>query len=82
MKAALFFWKTLAISLSDKYKQELSANHYQNEARSYSPLTTERFQMILLCDIVLVFKLVYTYYNKQGWERQAWANSVDPDQTP
>ena len=48
--------KTPAISLSNKRKQELSANHYQNEAWTYSALTTERFQIILLCDVV--FKLV------------------------
>ena len=42
---------------SDKRKQQLSANNYQDEAWSYAPLTTERFQMILLCDVV--FQLVY-----------------------
>ena len=57
MKAALLFFifleKTPAVSLSDKSKQQLSANHYQNEARKYSSLTTERFRMILSNDVVL-----------------------------
>ena len=47
----IFSGKTPAISLSDKRKQ-LSANLYQNEARTYSPFAAERFRIILLCELV------------------------------
>ena len=54
---------TTTILLSDKRNQQLSANLYKNEARTYFTLTTGRFRMFLLCDVV--FKLVYMVPNKE-----------------
>ena len=45
--------------MSDKRNQQQSANHTRTRlVTNYSPLKTERFQMILLCDLHVVFKVV------------------------
>ena len=66
--------KTSAITLPDKSKQQLSANFYHKEARTYPLLTAERARMILLCDVVFKTGLLYHPFkylrgmNTHSWE--------------
>ena len=49
------------------------------------PLTGNNFLNMSLWDLVvaMVTKQNSSYHNNpEYWDRQAWANSVDPDQTP
>ena len=56
-----------------------STGFYPGKKRTTKKISTRLLNVLPSINKVDYY---YYYYNSKYWDRQAWANSVDPDQTP